>query len=125
MNPIILIADDEPTIRNLFQEVFSLEGFTVETAANGAEVIQLLGNTAGANRILLLDLQMPILDGWGVVRWLVEHPEVKLRTKIILMSAAEKLKQASSLEHDAEMAKPVGIDAMLDIIRPFFEEFQA
>ncbi len=125
MNPIILVADDEPTIRNLFQEVFSLEGFAVETAANGAEVIQLLGGSAGANRILLLDLQMPILDGWGVVRWLVEHPDVKLRTKIILMSAAEKLKQASALEHDAEMAKPIGIDAMLEIIQPFIEGFQS
>jgi CheY-like chemotaxis protein len=119
--PTILVVEDEQPLRQMLHEVLSLEGYLVELAINGQEAIDILKKDDTIRRIMLLDLVMPIVDGWGVVRWIVEHPEVKANTRIVLMSANERLKLASDLEHDAELAKPFGIDRMIEIITPYVQ----
>ena len=100
----------------MLEQVLKLEGYPYEIAKNGQEAITLFQQSPDKRRSILLDLFMPVIDGWGVVRWLVEHPEVKAHTKVILMSANEQLKKASDLEHDAELSKPFGVDHMLAIL---------
>ncbi len=117
--PTILIVDDELSLRDMLTSVLQLEGYSVELATNGQEAIDILQRSPATRRIVLLDLVMPILDGWGVVRWLVEHPEVKANVKVILMSANERLRQASDLEHDAELEKPFGVDNLLLVLGRF------
>ncbi len=114
--PVVLVVDDELSLRQMLGESLTLEGFTVEIATNGQEAITILESAPGTRRVMLLDLYMPVMDGWAVVRWLVEHPEIKEQTTIVLMSANERLKQASDLEHDAELPKPFGIDRVLELI---------
>jgi CheY-like chemotaxis protein len=110
---VILCVDDEPAILAMLQAVLTDGGYTFELAKNGQEAIDTLQASPMVPRIMLLDLQMPIVDGWGVVRWLVEHPDIKAVTKIVLMSANERLRTASDLEHDGELAKPFGVDTLL------------
>jgi two-component system, chemotaxis family, chemotaxis protein CheY len=116
--PVVLIVDDDPKILDMLTQVLTLEGYPIERAINGHEAIKHL-EEASDRRILLLDLVMPLMDGWGVVRWMIEHPNVKARTKIILMSANERLKQASDIEHDAELPKPFDLDKLLAILQSF------
>jgi two-component system, OmpR family, response regulator MprA len=117
--PIVLIVDDEHAIRDMLTNVLKLEGWSLELASNGQEAIDTLEKTPATQRIMLLDLFMPVVDGWGVVRWLVEHADVKAHTKVILMSANERLRQASDLEHDGELEKPFGVDALLAMLDKF------
>ena len=117
MRPTVLIVDDELQLREMLSEVLTLDGYDVEIATNGQEAITILQNIPVKTRIMLLDLVMPIIDGWGVVRWVVEHPEVKTQTKVVLMSANERLMTANDVEHDAELAKPFGIDLLLAILK--------
>jgi DNA-binding response OmpR family regulator len=69
----ILLVDDEPTIRDALQERFTREGFHVSTAATGEEALDLLlgrGAPALAADCLILDLMLPDLDGFEVLRGL-------------------------------------------------------
>ncbi len=115
--PTVLIVDDESALRQMLSEAIGLEGYTIELAANGQEAIDILEKAPNIQRVMLLDLTMPVLDGAGVVRWLVEHPAIRAQTKVVLMSANHKLKTAFDLDHDAELAKPFGIDNVLALLQ--------
>jgi CheY-like chemotaxis protein len=112
--PTILVVDDEAQLRDMLSSVLKLEGYQLEMATNGQEAIDILQRSPQVQRVMLLDLLMPGVDGAGVVRWLVEHPDVRARTKIILMSANHNLRAAMDLVHDGELPKPFGVDTMLE-----------
>lgn len=60
--PPVLIVDDDVAIRKMLVEALSLEGFHTETARNGREALEVLQQ--GKRWIILLDLMMPVMDGW-------------------------------------------------------------
>ncbi len=59
----VLIVDDEPNIRGFLRMALEDEGFSVETAANGKEALDKVRRRPPD--AVLLDLLMPVLDGWG------------------------------------------------------------
>jgi|RhiMethySRZTD1v2_1073278.scaffolds.fasta_scaffold14987_3 CheY-like chemotaxis protein len=61
----ILIVDDDVDIRELLAELLESRGFDVITAANGLEAIDLLKSMAAPPSIILLDLMMPVMDGYA------------------------------------------------------------
>jgi CheY-like chemotaxis protein len=75
--PAVLITDDDAGIRSLLKTVAELRGCIAETAANGIEALQKL--QSGSYDLLLLDLMMPIMNGYDVVeqmRAMDERPAV-------------------------------------------------
>jgi DNA-binding response OmpR family regulator len=62
----ILVVDDDPDIRLLLRFELAAEGHGVVEAGNGEEAVAALA--AGDIDLVLLDMMMPILDGWGVLR---------------------------------------------------------
>ena len=62
--PILLVEDDRD-IREILCEALEEVGFTVMTAANGLEALHLIRNAATRPAVILLDLMMPVLDGYG------------------------------------------------------------
>src|SRR4029079_16312438 len=60
----ILIVDDEPQIRALLADILTEEGYTVDTATNGQDAINYLQTTGVPPCMIVLDLMMPIMDGW-------------------------------------------------------------
>ena len=78
----VLIADDEPQIREILSIYFKKEGFKVIEAADGAEA--LVQVQAGKPDIILLDIMMPVLDGLEVckqVRKISDIPIIMLTAK--------------------------------------------
>ena len=71
----ILVADDNANSRELIREVLELEGFEVEEAGDGAEALARI--RANSYDLVLLDIQMPVLDGYSVVRALREDAECR------------------------------------------------
>jgi CheY-like chemotaxis protein len=59
----VLVADDEPMVRTLVEEVLGRSGFAVRSAANGQEAVNLFHQYADSIHFALLDVQMPFLDG--------------------------------------------------------------
>lgn len=68
----VLVAEDNPTNRELLRELLETRGYTVTEACNGQEAVAMVEQEPPD--ILLLDIGMPILDGFAVVRKLRENP---------------------------------------------------
>lgn len=83
----LLIVEDEPILREMYREKFTLAGFNVITAENGqiglAKVIEQKPN------ILLLDLMMPVMDGRTMLRKVRAIPEFKTMPVVVLTNAGE------------------------------------
>lgn len=61
----ILIAEDDPVLREVYTKKFTLAGYRIRTAENGEEAIAHI--TTQPPEILILDINMPVLDGFGVL----------------------------------------------------------
>src|SRR5215212_4572928 len=79
-----LVVDDDASIRVLVSRIFTRHGFTVDTVRDGAEAIEKLIQHDYA--LITLDLMMPRIDGFAVVKYLTEHAPEKL-DKVIVMTA--------------------------------------
>ena len=112
--PTVLIVDDDPAIRKMLVEVLSLEGYPTETAVNGREALDLLPR--GGERVVLLDLLMPVLDGRGMMTELQANPEERGRHKVILVSAITNLEGARDLDPDGVLPKPFTVEQLLNVL---------
>src|SRR5688500_15806012 len=65
MSGKVLVVEDDPQIREVIAEVLTDEGYAVQTAENGREALQRLHESRPC--VMLLDLMMPIMDGWQLL----------------------------------------------------------
>jgi two-component system, NtrC family, response regulator PilR len=79
-----LVVDDDAGIRILVMRILTRHGYTVDAVRDGAEAIEKLLQHDYA--IITLDLMMPRIDGFGVVKYLTEHQPGKLE-RVIVMTA--------------------------------------
>jgi DNA-binding response OmpR family regulator len=108
----VLVVDDQEVIRDTLQTALDDEGFTVETAANGQEALEILGRWKPC--VVLLDLMMPVMDGWA---FCAEQRRSGDKTPIVLLSAAGGLaKEAKILCAAGYVAKPFDIDHVISAI---------
>ena len=114
--PTVLIVDDDPAIRKMLVEVLSLEGYPTETAENGRVALELLAHSGP--RVVLLDLLMPEVDGWGVMRALEENPAERAKHRVILVSALNTLETAHDLRADGKLVKPFTVNELLSLVAP-------
>ncbi len=83
----VLIVDDDPVILRLLQVNFRLEGYEVQTASRGHEVLQKAREWRP--EIVILDVMMPGIDGWEVCRRLKEDPDIGSVPVIFLSARAQ------------------------------------
>ena len=77
-----LIVDDDEPIRSMLATIVKHHGFCVETASDGDQAIESISRNGGYD-VVLLDLMMPRVDGWAVLRYMEQHrPELVPRTII-------------------------------------------
>ena len=108
----ILVVDDDPSILTTVCEILDLEGYPVETAANGAEALRAVERSRPS--LVLLDMRMPVLDGWGFARALKERG---LQLPILVMTAAQNARRwAEEIGADGHLAKPFELPDLLDAV---------
>ena len=111
-NPRVLIADDEPTLRSLLKTNLQLEGFETLTASNGEEALRAIREEAPD--VVLLDVMMPVMDGWQVLEELSKSD--RRHTRVILVTAkasTESQLQGWELGCDEYLTKPFDLDDMI------------
>ena len=99
----VLVVDDDDSIRSMVAEVRDLEGYTVATAANGVEALQFVEEQRPL--LVLLDMRMPVLDGWGFAREL-KTPGVKLPILVMTAARSALVPGLSKIDADGFVAKP-------------------
>ena len=113
MSQPILVIDDDPLIVDLVRDILEFEGYTVVSAANGQEGLSLLDQAQPA--LVLLDMRMPVLDGWGFARVLQERGTV---LPIVVMTAAQDAKQwAAEIGATSYVAKPFEFDDLMQAVQ--------
>lgn len=114
----VLIADDEPDVLEILGRRVSQEGYEVITAKDGKEALEKIYKDEPD--VILLDIIMPKMDGFAVLKELRTRPLAHKWQPVIIVSALgdlENIKKGYNLEADYYLAKPCNFDAMLRGIR--------
>jgi len=82
----VLIVDDDSAVRTALKELFETEGYTVALAANGRAALNRL-REGFRPRVVLLDLMMPVMDGWDFRTQQLQEPALKDIPVLILTAA--------------------------------------
>jgi DNA-binding response OmpR family regulator len=111
----ILIVDDDPTILATVSDALDLEGFSVVTATNGAEALDVVDLRKPS--LVLLDMRMPVLDGWGFMNAIRERG---VSVSVVVMTAAADARRwAREIGAHGVLAKPFELDELVAAVRRF------
>ncbi|HEY5118973.1 MAG TPA: response regulator [Anaerolineales bacterium] len=106
----VLVIDDNPAILQLFERYLTPQHYEIIKANSGTEILSLVKECRPA--VIILDVMMPNLDGWQVLRSLKENPGTD-HTPVIICSVLKEPELALSLGADAYLKKPVERLALL------------
>lgn len=109
----ILVVDDEPAMADAILRVLELAGYAARSAGDGAQALEAVAQRRPA--LVLLDVLMPVMDGWQCAR--------EMRTRygdslpIVVVTAAEHARlRAAELGADDFLAKPFMMRDLLEIV---------
>ena len=108
----VLVVDDDPMIRASITDILEFEGYPVATASNGVEALQSVQDARPS--LVLLDMRMPVMDGWGFAGALeARHIDVP----IVVMTAAQSAETwAREVKAEGYIAKPFELDDLLEAV---------
>jgi DNA-binding response OmpR family regulator len=118
MKKKIIVADDDPGIRDIFQLILEKAGYEIDLRSNGKEI---LSNTAPLPDLYLLDKQMSGTDGLEICRHLKSQEQTK-HIPVIMISAAPDIGTlANKAGADDFIEKPFTVDFLLNRIKKNIE----
>lgn len=110
----ILIVEDDPDIRETLQHLLETAGYRAPAAGNGKEALELL-DSIERPCLILLDLMMPVMDGWAFLTALDQDERLSHLPIVIVSAYTDK---AVSLERAEQvLKKPVDIHALMEVVR--------
>ena len=110
---IVLVIDDDPTIRNLLQRILEREGFQVATAASAGEGLVLAEQLEPA--VITLDVMMPTMDGWTLLSKLKEDPALR-SIPVVMISIVDEHSRGFALGASDYLVKPVDREQLADVM---------
>ncbi|MGX4567547.1 response regulator transcription factor [Clostridioides difficile] len=110
MNSSILVIEDDSNIQELISEFLSAEGYQVDTANDGLEGIQKFKQ--GSYDLVILDIMMPNLDGYGVCKMIRKSSSVPIIFLTALNDEGDQLK-GFDLECDDYITKPFSFNLLI------------
>ena len=110
----ILVVDDDDDFREALSEVLTEAGYPVQQAENGE--VALSRAAAESPGMVLLDLKMPVLDGWGVMERMRADPK-SAAIPILVLSAYGFEWEAELLGAQGYIPKSVGMEEILERVR--------
>lgn len=114
----VLIVEDDADLRETLADILLYEGYRVETAGNGQEGWARLA-AEPYPALVLLDLMMPVMDGWDFRARQLRDPLVA-SVPVVLISAAEGIQQqAALLSANSFLAKPIDVSRLIDVVSRF------
>jgi len=113
----VLVVDDDPHLQKLMKKFLQLEGFTSVLAGNGQEALTYLRGGGGASCIVL-DLRMPVMDGWAFRKAQRQDP-ILAGIPVVVLSGVDP---SDDLEPAASFNKPVSFPALIKVVRQLCQE---
>ena len=113
---MILVIDDDMDIRDSLAETLRVEGYEVLTAVDGSQALELLQKGLRP-KLILLDLMMPVMNGWKFLETVHERPEYAAIP--VVVSTAMTSKEDSVQFAAAFIKKPMDLASLLDFVRKY------
>lgn len=112
----IMCVDDSPTIRKLVRKALEPEGFTIMEAENGKEALG--GAASGGIDFFLVDVNMPVMDGFEFVEELLKNAAYKETPVVFLTteSSADKKQRGKALGVRGWVVKPFEATALVKLV---------
>jgi len=107
------VVDDDQDLRSLVAMVLEEEGYTVETAADGRQGLDAVNR--GMPDLILLDMKMPVMDGWEFAREFRARYNFKVPI-VVLTAAADAKKRAEETGAVDWIGKPFDLDTLLSVV---------
>ena len=114
----VLVVDDDPNLVRLMSRFLTLEGFAPVPASNGAEALTYLRG-GGSASVILLDLRMPVMDGWEFRREQRGDP-ILADIPIVVLSGVEA-DAFQDMDAAASFHKPVSFPEVVGVLRRLCE----
>jgi CheY-like chemotaxis protein len=112
----VLVADDDQAIRQLVCTIVKREGLEVDCAADGAEAIEMLREHNYS--VLLVDLMMPRVDGFGVIDYVKNHPAPQKPVVLVITAYADqKFKEVDPNIVTGIVRKPFEVADLGNLVR--------
>jgi CheY-like chemotaxis protein len=106
----ILLVEDDANIRDVVQMALADEGYVVDTAPNGAAALELADRARPD--LILLDMRMPVMDGWAFARTYRERPGP--HAPIVVLTASRNAAEwAGEVAAQGFVGKPFDLDEVL------------
>jgi CheY-like chemotaxis protein len=109
----VLIVEDDADLRDMMAQMLTIEGFDTSAVANGREALDYLQREARPH-VILLDLMMPVMDGWEFRRRQKADPALA-PVPVIVLSALDPARAAVDATHF--LKKPLDFDHLIELVR--------
>jgi CheY-like chemotaxis protein len=117
----ILFVDDDESIREFVSMALMDEGYEVITASHGAAALDLLRQKKPA--LILLDMRMPIMDGWAFLKAYQQTPEPHV--PVIALTASRNAPDAKVPPEVSDfLAKPFDLNDLIDLVTQYMQRSQ-
>jgi CheY-like chemotaxis protein len=113
---VVLVVDDDEAIREFVRDALELHGYRVVTAEDGAEGLAALREVDPC--IVLLDMRMPVVDGWEFVRRYRQDAE-RTAPIVVMTAAADARRWCDEVGGDDLLSKPFGLAHLYAVVERF------
>ena len=111
MDKMVMVVEDDASTRELVIAVLAIEGFTPVAARDGAEALRQLREEQVHPELILLDLMMPVMDGWQFRAEQLKDPALAA-IPVVVMSAAGDV----DVPAEGHVDKPFDLDVLVDVV---------
>jgi CheY-like chemotaxis protein len=115
----VLVVEDDTDIRETVAELLLEEGYEVGTATSGRDALDALRDGRALPDVVLLDLMMPVMDGWTFYDELQKEAPLAALPIVVISADANVHEKAARLKPAACLRKPVSIDELLSTVAQF------
>jgi CheY-like chemotaxis protein len=113
----VLIIEDDFEIRKALLDILRSEGYSVQAATDGQEALEVLRKGAQKPNVIILDLMMPVMDGWIFRNHQLQDPSIAKIPVIVITAEGTAKAKAKAMNAVAGIRKPIDLDELLGTLR--------
>jgi len=115
----VMIVEDDRDVRDSLVEILEDNGYSPLAASNGKEALERLRATPRKPCLVLLDIMMPVMDGWGFRAEQRVDPNLESIPVVVLTAHANAEQAAQQMQASAFLKKPVTLEALLSTVQRY------
>ena len=112
----VMVVEDDETIRDSLIEYLADKGYQTKGAADGKQALDELAADPVAPCLIVLDLMMPVMDGWTFRAEQMRHPQLAQIPVVVISAVRDVAKQVKDLGLIGYLKKPIDLKQLLTIV---------